>query len=86
MVKPATVCALQCRFKCKEHFSEADRQNYKDSFYTLDKKSKTYFLLNHTVRAPIKRKKSIQSTYRTFSFEYYFTKNDQRVRVCKDFF
>lgn len=86
-VKIFNNCGVQCRFKCKDNFSLIEQgNNYRASYYGLDQKAKSYFLLNHTDRVPVKRKKSLESTYRSYSFEYYLTKNEQKIRVCKSFF
>lgn len=85
-IKTANDCLQSCRFKCSRNFENADRQKCKDSFYSLQQNEKSFFLLNHTKRVAIKRKRCADSNKRCFAFEYFLTRGSDKVRVCKPFF
>lgn len=79
-------CLPSCRFKCSEKFDLNCRKQIKDSYYSMNQNEKYHFLLYNTKRIPVKRKKSMDSEYRIFSFEYSFENCNQKNRVCKRFF
>lgn len=85
-IKTANDCLVNCRFKCCTNFEYTVRQKCKHSFYSLQQNEKSSFLLNHAKRVAIKRKRCADSNKRCFAFEYFLTKNSEKVRVCIPFF
>lgn len=79
-------CNKNCRFHCKEKFNDEIRLDIKSSYYSLDQNGKYGFLLNMTKKKLIKRKRSTETNYKSFSFEYYLEKENDKFRVCKPFF
>lgn len=79
-------CLRSCRYHCTKNFDPELRTDVKNSFYSLEQNGKSAFLLNMTRRILIKRKRSAESNYKSFSFEYFFEKDNEKVRVCKPFF
>lgn len=79
-------CTIVCRFKCKQRFNDDIRQEIKNSYYSLDQNGKHGFILNMTRKTLVKRKRSFETNYRSFSFEYYLEKENEKHRVCKQFF
>lgn len=84
-ILPQNDCPLSWRFQCRKKLDLKSREEIKDFYYSLNQYEKYKFLLKYTVRMHIKRKTS-DSDYRKFSFEFYFEKSDQKLRVCKQFF
>ncbi|CAH0692027.1 unnamed protein product [Spodoptera exigua] len=88
--KPKHVnCIVKCRYQCMNHFSEDDRVKLcKDYWKINDNVSQKQFLLHQIVAKPIKTMKTgiPNEKHRSATYEYYFTKDDQQHRVCKDFF
>ncbi|KAF9406400.1 hypothetical protein HW555_013222, partial [Spodoptera exigua] len=88
--KPKHVnCIVKCRYQCMNHFSEDDRVKLcKDYWKINDYVSQKQFLLHQIVAKPIKTMKTgiPNEKHRSATYEYYFTKDDQQHRVCKDFF
>lgn len=79
-------CNQNCRFHCREKNNFELRSKIKQSYYSLDQNGKYAFLLNTTNRILVKRKRSSETSYRSFSFEYYFEVGNEKIRVCKVFF
>lgn len=88
--KPKPIkCYIKCRYQCQNHFSEDDRVQICETYWKIgDFKAQKQFLLQKVVAQPLKTKKvGIPSEKnRAATYAYYFDKNDNKIRVCKDFF
>lgn len=77
-------CLQNCKYKCNESISDADRELIFKSFYSLSTNEKRHFLLNSTERHDVKRGKS--DAKRKHSFKYSFIVRSERYTVCKNFY
>lgn len=82
-------CDIKCRFQCTQNFSDDDRKFLCEHYWQIkDYASKKQFLLYHVIPTAIKRMatNTRDNKHRKVSNAYYFTKNEEKLRVCKDFF
>lgn len=72
-IKDFKNCAISCKFKC---------------FYKMSQNEKYHFLLNTTSRDLTERPKDKTriSSYKQFSFKYFFNVGSSNVKVCKRFY
>lgn len=81
-----STCLSNCTFNCQEMFSKEDMQKIHENFWKLDDKSKNHFYSKFVEKVEAKRKKQDVKKARLNSFKYYFTHNENVVRVCQKFF
>jgi len=90
--KPKTKTCTGCRWKCTEQFTDVDREQLCAAYVSLESyKRKKDFLLSNMIikgkeRERIRGGTGQRQKARSVSLEYYFMKNSERVRVCKQFF
>lgn len=80
---------VNCRFKCLDHFSEDDVSLIHKEFWNNTDSEKSFFYDKTTERCLVDRKRNRheeRKKTKTYSFKYYFIKNDKKIRVCKAFY
>ena len=76
-----------CHYKCEENFSENDRSLLYKTFWSLGEYSRQRGqLLKWIEQNPVARKQKTACKHRTTRNSFYFYMNDERFRVCSDFF
>ncbi|XP_077295738.1 uncharacterized protein LOC143917974 [Arctopsyche grandis] len=87
---PKSVNCSTCRFKCAEHFTEENRRFLCANYWKLaDFKLQKDFILSSVVSCPPKRRLETRSSNRKArvdSKQYYFEKDNAKIRVCQTFF
>ena len=77
----------KCRYKCRENFSDDDREQICKQFYELaDYSRQKDFIINHVVEMPTKTATKNTQHHRQVSRAFYLTNNRKRIRVCGNFF
>ncbi|CAK1581384.1 unnamed protein product [Parnassius mnemosyne] len=84
-IKPP--CSERCRLKCKEKFSEVDREAVFKEFWELKDINRQRDFINRHM-APIKRKYRYTTTQkgRQLNHAFYLTKMGCQIQICKTFF
>ncbi|CAG5052442.1 unnamed protein product [Parnassius apollo] len=84
-IKPP--CSERCRLKCKEEFSEIDREAVFKEFWELKNINRQRHFINRHM-APIKRKYRYTTTQkgRQLNHAFYLTKMGCQIQICKTFF
>lgn len=76
-----------CKKDCGKKFSQLERQDIFDTFYSLaDRERQWLFISRHVEAKSIKRITLDRKSNRSQTLTYFFTKNDERMPVCKTFF
>lgn len=85
--EPRSVTSHECRQKCCEKVTEEERERLCRRYWDLEdyKRKKDFILANVTSFSP-KQRRTFSVTQRNTSRAYFFTINDQKLRVCRDFF
>lgn len=86
--RPKRSC-VNCRFKCLDHFTEDDVALIHREFWNNTDSEKGFFYDKTTERCLVERKRNRneqRKKTKTYSFKYYFVKNDEKIRVCKAFY
>ena len=90
--KPKTKTCTGCRWKCTEHFTDCDRNQLCAAYVGLEsyKRKKDFLLSNINItgkkRERIRGATGQRQKARSVCLEYFFMKNSERIRVCKQFF
>lgn len=79
-------CTTNCRLKCNNKISDADRELIFKAFYSLTANEKKHFLLNTTERQKTKPMRMGTNPKRQYSFKYFFLIRGVRLTVCKNFY
>lgn len=80
---------VNCRFKCLDNFSEEEVALIHREFWQNTDSEKGFFYDKTTDRFMVQRKRNRnveRKRTKTYSFNYYFVKNDKKIRVCKAFY
>lgn len=78
-------CGEKCKFKCKNKITGDQRLTLFNEFYSLnDINRKREFIVRHSDRIQPKYRR--ETLKRNFNYAYYFTINENKIRVCKFFF
>ena len=86
-IKTSKDCNGICRFRCSHKISPTDIKSIFDRFWSYNDSEKNAFYSSNIDRKLKVRTKTKSENYkRKFSYEYYFQKDFDRVRVCKDIF
>jgi len=72
-----------CRLRCDEKFTDAQRQALFDSFYTLDDNGKNVYIFKSLKPIAPKSLMLNAKTHRKSSFTYWVTSGTAECRVCK---
>lgn len=83
-IKPP--CSSKCYYKCSINFTETQRKKIFESFWSLDDAHKCSFYNKFVERKPVQRRRNAESQKKSYSFSYYFERDNLKVRVCKIFF
>ncbi|CAH1109438.1 unnamed protein product [Psylliodes chrysocephalus] len=86
---PQIVDCGNCKFKCSEQFSIAERSNLCRVYWSMDFKSKKIFILSNITIEPVKTRRVVKSSQkrdRSFTKKCFFKKNNERIQVCQKFF
>jgi len=90
--KPKAKTCTSCRWKCTEHFTDNGRNQQCAAYVGLEsyKRQKDFLLSNMIIkrkeRERIRGSTGQRQKARSYSLEYYFVKNGEGIRVCKQFF
>ena len=76
-----------CRFKCHEKISDSNRRLLHENFWKMTDDAKFAYYEQTTGRF-LKERTRIEhtSSRRTYSYQYFFVINNDKVRVCKTFY
>ena len=76
-----------CRFKCHEKISDSNRRLLHENFWKMTDDAKFAYYEQTTCRF-LKERTRIEhtSSRRTYSYQYFFVINNEKVRVCKTFY
>lgn len=86
-VKTVKNCQGRCRYKCAHYFIANDRKEIFDMFWSCNDTDKSTFYANTTDRSLKNRKRTASiNSRKQFSISYYFLKETDRIRVCKQFY
>lgn len=86
-IKNLKNCVDNCKFKCGVNVSPFERESQFKAFYKMSQNEKNHFLLNTTSRNITERPKNKSETsYKKFSFKYFFNIGNTTVQVCKPFY
>lgn len=83
-IKPP--CSSKCYLNCSTNFTESQRRNIFEAFWSLDDAQKSSFYNKFVERKPVQRRRIAESQKKSYSFSYYFERDNLKVRVCKVFF
>lgn len=78
-------CESKCILDCTKNFSEILRKHIFETFWSLDDSQKGAFYNKFITRTLVKRRRAA-SKRKTYTFSYYFQKENLKVKVCKTFF
>ena len=77
---------VKCRFNCSKNFCNEARHQIFAVFWGLgDHDRRTDFIAHHCEKSQ-KKQTCNEPSRRNFSISYYLTNDNQRIRVCKEFF
>ncbi|CAK1586434.1 unnamed protein product [Parnassius mnemosyne] len=80
-------CDEKCAYNCSAKFTEQEREDLKKAFYSLNDAQKNKYYNEFTCRVCSQRKRTeAEESRRKFSYQYFFLKNEQKVKVCQKFF
>ena len=87
-IKTRKDCGNSCRFKCSQTFSENDRKCLFKDLWDMIQHEKQHFFSRTTERCTKKRCRTEKGKdlRKQFSYSYFFFLNDERYRVCKEFY
>lgn len=81
---------MKCKFKCSKNITGNERLSLLNGYYGLKSKNeKQLFIVNNTERLVKTRDttKNVEKPLRRkFTFEYFFTINGAKVKVCQSYF
>lgn len=85
VVKPG--CESTCKLMCSTNFPTDLREKIKSEFYSLTDAQKYKFYGKYTTRTKKNRKRTKkENSRRSYTFNYYFRKENESVKVCRTFF
>jgi len=76
-----------CRFKCDNNFNEDDREEIHREHWggTDDEKRQFYVNTTHMV-GKLRTRRAVDENKKKISYSFFFKKNNDNIRVCKDFY
>jgi len=79
-------CLCQCKLKCSDRLTAADRQQLFDSFYRMDEDAKNAYICASVKVLPPTVRLCRAKRHRAITFFYYITVGCSSLRVCKKAF
>ncbi|XP_046684392.1 uncharacterized protein LOC124370146 [Homalodisca vitripennis] len=76
----------KCKFKCSNKVSKDEREAVMLSYYKIDQNEKYHFILRNTECKMSVRTKVKNNPQKKNSFSYFLHINNEKIRVCKQFF
>ena len=77
-------CDGKCRYKCGKVFNNEEKENIHRTFWTFNDDKKAAFFLQTTKRQINENRKT--DSRRKYTYNYFFLKEEDEVKVCKDFY
>ncbi|KAK3106388.1 hypothetical protein FSP39_018992 [Pinctada imbricata] len=86
-IKTLKDCSGKCKYRCNTKISQKEREGFFKEFWNLCDTQKNTFYAKTTDRKDKDRKRTTStSSRRAYSYSYFFTKGDEKIRVCKTFY
>lgn len=86
-IKTRKDCDTKCKFLCSRKLSEQERAEYFETFWRLNDSEKNNFYINTTQKTEKQRKRTNENlSRRKYSYKYFFNKNSEKIRVCKQYY
>lgn len=80
-------CYIKCRRRCTSIFSEEERDVIFQKFWNLSNIEKKFFFAEFiTKKEKNINRKTVMPSRRTYTFQYYFERNNEKYQVCRTFF